>query len=188
MTEPTVLTGLLKLTRSATASVDALMARAIGCVRDLVSENGAVNPDFLDREQTAAHGLAWLATCAEALRQMQQWAERLEGKGRFGKVEQLIHQIAFGEYLSQIVGGIPMSQHEIVRPWDLGLSPEDLQDALSPDVLVLTRKGNSQCARMRLVELIRTMNGDIVFGATGLDGELEMIREQFRRFARDRIE
>ena len=188
MTEPIVLTGLLKLTGSATASVDALMARAIERVRDLVGESGTVSPDLLDREQTAAHGLAWLATCVEALRQMQDWAERLEGKGRFGKVEQLIHQIAFGEYLSQIVGGIPMSQHEIVRPWDLGLSSEDLQEALSPDVLALTRKGNSQGARMRLVDLIRDTNGDIVFGATGLDDELEMIREQFRRFARDRIE
>ncbi|MYK30441.1 MAG: acyl-CoA dehydrogenase, partial [Boseongicola sp. SB0670_bin_30] len=187
MTEPIVLTGLLKLTRSAKDSVDALLALAIKRVRDLVSENGKANQDFLDREQTAAHGLAWFATCAEALRQMQEWAERLESKGRFGKVEQLTHQIAFGEYLSQIIGGIPMSQHEIVRPWDLGLSSEDLRDALSSDVLTLTRNGNSQTARMRLVELIRTMNGDIVYGATGLDDELEMIREQFRRFARDRI-
>ena len=188
MTEPTVLTGLLKLTKSATASVDALMSRAVERVRGLVGEGGTVHPDLLDREQTAAHGLAWLATCAEALRQMQEWAERLEGKERFGKVEQLTHQIAFGEYLSQIIGGIPMSQHEIVRPWDLGLSSEDLQDALSPEVLALTRNGNSQAARMRLVEMIRTINGDIVYGATGLDDELEMIREQFRRFARDRIE
>ncbi len=188
MTEPTVLTGLLKLTRSATASVDTLMSRAIERVRDLVGECGTVHPDLLDREQTAAHGLAWFATCAEALRHMQEWAERLEGRGRFGEIEQLTHQIAFGEYLSQIIGGIPMSQHEIVRPWDLGLSPDDLQAARSPDVLALSRKGNSQAARMRLVELIRAINGDIVYGATGLDDELEMIREQFRRFARDRIE
>ena len=188
MTEPIVLTGLLKLTESATKSIDALLARAIEHVRNLVSESGMVNPDLLDQEQTAAHGLAWLATCAEAMRQMQEWTERLESKGRFGTVEQLTHQIAFGEYLSQIIGGIPMSQQEIVRPWDLGLSSEDLQDALSPEVLALTGKGNSQAARMRLVEMIRTINGGIVYGATGLDDELEMIREQFRRFARDRIE
>ena len=188
MTEPTVLKGLLKLTKSATGSIDALLARAIERVQDLVSENGKVDPDLLDSQQTAAHGLAWLATCAEAMRKVQEWAERLEDKRRFGEVERLTHQIAFGEYLSQIIGGIPMSQHEIVRPWDLALSSEDLQDALSPEALALARKGNSQAARMRLVEMIRSMHGDIVYGATGLDDELEMIREQFRRFARDRIE
>ncbi|MYG26490.1 MAG: acyl-CoA dehydrogenase [Boseongicola sp. SB0677_bin_26] len=188
MTEPIVPKGLLELARSATESIDALLARAIERVRDLVSENGTVDPDLLDRQQTAAHGLAWFATCAEAMRKMQEWAELLEGKGRFGEVEQLTHQIAFGEYLSQIIGGIPMSQHEIVRPWDLGLSSEDLKGALTPEVLELTRKGNSQAARMRLVDMIRAVNGEIVYGATGLDDELEMIREQFRRFARDRIE
>ncbi len=188
MTEPIVPKGLLELARSATESIDALLARAIERVRDLVSENGTVDPDLLDRQQTAAHGLAWFATCAEAMRKMQEWAELLEGKGRFGEVEQLTHQIAFGEYLSQIIGGIPMSQHEIVRPWDLGLSSEDLEGALTPEVLELTRKGNSQAARMRLVDMIRAVNGEIVYGATGLDDELEMIREQFRRFARDRIE
>lgn len=188
MTEPIVPKGLLELARSATESIDALLARATGRVRDLVSENGTVDPDLLDRQQTAAHGLAWFATCAEAMRKMQEWAELLEGKGRFGEVEQLTHQIVFGEYLSQIIGGIPMSQHEIVRPWDLGLSSEDLEGALTPEVLELTRKGNSQAARMRLVDMIRAINGEIVYGATGLDDELEMIREQFRRFARDRIE
>ena len=188
MTEPIVLKGLLELARSATESIDALLARATERVRDLVSENGKVDPDLLDRQQTAAHGLAWFATCAEAMRKMQEWAELLEGKERFGEVEQLTHQIVFGEYLSQIIGGIPMSQHEIVRPWDLGLSSEDLQGALTPEVLELTRKGNSQAARMRLVDMIRAINGEIVYGATGLDDELEMIREQFRRFARDRIE
>ncbi len=188
MTEPIVLANLLKQTKAATDSVDALLARAIGRVRFLASENDEVSSALLDREQTATHGLAWFATCAQALRQVQGWAERLESKGRFGEVEQLTHQIAFGEYLSQIIGGIPMSQHEIVRPGDLGLSPEDLQDTLSPDTLALARNGNSQAARMRLVELIRTLAGDIVYGATGLDDELEMIREQFRRFARDRIE
>ncbi len=169
-------------------SVDALLSRAIERVRDLASDGGTVSPALLDSEQTAAHGLAWFATCAEALRQMQGWAERLEDKGRFSEVEQLTHQIAFGEYLSQIIGGIPMSQHEIVRPWDMGLSQEDLHDALSPDLLSLARNGNAQSARMRLVELVRTVDGDIVHGATGLDDELGMIRAQFRRFAQERIE
>ena len=34
----------------------------------------------------------------------------------------LILEIGFAEYLARIAGGIPMSQVEIVRPHDLGLS------------------------------------------------------------------
>jgi (2S)-methylsuccinyl-CoA dehydrogenase len=46
---------------------------------------------------------------------MHAWAERLNGEGKFGEVEQLILQIGLGEYLWQIYGGIPMSQGEILR-------------------------------------------------------------------------
>ena len=49
---------------------------------------------------------------------MQNWAERLAAEGKFGEVEQLIHQIAFGEYLWQIYGGIQMNQGEILRLQD----------------------------------------------------------------------
>ena len=61
-------------------------------------------------------GLAWLATYVEALRQMLGWAERLESAGRLGELEALILQAAYGEYLAQIAGGIPMSQGEIRAP------------------------------------------------------------------------
>jgi (2S)-methylsuccinyl-CoA dehydrogenase len=87
-----------------------------------LSVDGRVSGALLEENQTAAHGLAWLATYVESLRQMQAWAERLHGEGKFGEVEQLIHQIAFGEYLWQIYGGIPMSQGEILRPQDMGLA------------------------------------------------------------------
>ncbi len=40
----------------------------------------------------------------------------MEQQHRFGEMEALITQIAFGEYLNQIAGGIPMSQGEMVRP------------------------------------------------------------------------
>ena len=43
---------------------------------------------------------------------MQNWAERLNADGKFGEAEALTHQIAFGEYLNQIKGGISVSQGE----------------------------------------------------------------------------
>ena len=56
---------------------------------------------------------------------MHGWACRLEEAGQFGEAEQLILQIAFGEYLWQVYGGIPMSQGEIARPQDMGLNQDD---------------------------------------------------------------
>ncbi len=52
---------------------------------------------------------------------------RLQADGKFGEVEQLIHQIAFGEYLWQIYGGIQMNQGEMIRLQDMGLEQDDMR-------------------------------------------------------------
>ena len=188
MSETPVLPDLLALTKSALGPVSQLLDTARTHVHYLVSRDGRVAGDLIEANQTAAHGMAWFATYAEALREMHGWAEKLDGEGRFGEMEQLILQIAFGEYLSQIHGGIPMSQGEIVRPTDIGLSPDDRHGLMTPEITTLTESGNSEAARMRLVALMRERTAEITFGATGLDDELEMIREQFRRFAKERVE
>ena len=41
---------------------------------------------------------------------------------RLGEIEELLVRIGLGEYLAQMLGGIPISQGEIVRPADLGLT------------------------------------------------------------------
>ncbi|MEQ9037492.1 MAG: acyl-CoA dehydrogenase family protein [Silicimonas sp.] len=188
MNETPVLSDLLTLTGAALQPVEQVLAAARETVGKTVSHDGRVSGDLIEANQTAAHGLAWLATYAEALRQMHLWAERLEADGRFGELEQLILQIAFGEYLWQIYGGIAMSQGEIVRPQDMGLSQDDQRVLMTPAAMTLTQSGNTEAARMRLVALMRDRTADTTFGATGLDDELEMIREQFRRFSKDRVE
>ena len=188
MNETPVLSDLLTLTGAALQPVEQVLAAARDRVCALVTHDGRVSGDLIEANQTAAHGLAWLATYAEALRQIHLWAERLETEDRFGELEQLILQIAFGEYLWQIYGGIAMSQGEIVRPQDMGLSQDDQRALMAPAVTTLTQSGNTEAARMRLVALMRDRTADTTFGATGLDDELEMIREQFRRFARERVE
>ena len=99
----------------------------------------------------------------------------------------LILQIGFGEYLAQLAGGIPMSQTEIVRPHDLGLGAADLAAFRTPEVEALIADGNTDAARARLVALMAAAGGAASFGATGLDDDFEMIRDQFRRFADDRV-
>ncbi|MBT8416343.1 MAG: acyl-CoA dehydrogenase family protein, partial [Silicimonas sp.] len=188
MTEPAVIPDLLTLTGKSLAPLGRLLETATDRVRSMVTRDGKIAADLIEAHQTAAHGLAWLATYVEALRQMQGWAERLEADGKLGEIEQLILQIAFGEYLWQIYGGIPMSQGEIVRLQDMGLSQDDQGVMMTPEVKGLTQGANSDAARRRLVALMRDRTADITYGTTGLDDELEMIRVQFRRFAKERVE
>ncbi len=179
---------LLTLTGAAIAPAESVLEAAKARLREMVVEEGRVSSRKLEAHQCAAHGLAWLATYVEALRQMQTWANRLNEQGKFGEVEQLIHQIAFGEYLHQIAGGIPMNQGEVVRLQEMGLGWDALSGFQCTEVQTLMAQGNTQAARTRLVELMQERSAEITVGATGLDEELEMIREQFRRFALDKVE
>ena len=187
MAQDTLLPDLLTLTGAAVAPAESLLAKAIERVRTDVSSEGRVSAQLLEENQTAAHGLAWLATYVESLRQMQKWAEGLKANGQFGTMEQLIHQIAFGEYLWQIYGGIQMNQGEVVRLQDIGLSQDDARALMNTEVSLLCEKGNTQAARLALVALMQEGKAEITFGKTGLEDELEMIREQFRRYALDKV-
>jgi len=186
--DPIILPDLLSLTAAAVAPVEAILETAKERVRAQVTVDGRVSGAALEANQTMAHGLAWLATYVESLRQMQAWAERLQAEGKFGEVEQLLLQIGFGEYLWQVYGGIPMNQGEILRLQDLGLTQEDQRGLMASEVMTLTQMGNTQAARTRLVELMQERSAEIIVGASGLDDELEMIREQFRRYSVDKIE
>ena len=84
--------------------------RAVKGVAAKVGPGGKVDNAALEREQHAAHGLAWVATYVEVLRQIADYAKRLDGEGRFGEMESLLVQIGAGEYLAQLAGGVMMSQ------------------------------------------------------------------------------
>jgi (2S)-methylsuccinyl-CoA dehydrogenase len=183
-----LLDDLLGLTDAAVAPAEALLDQARTALRAEVVIDGRVSSSAVEAHQTACHGLAWLATYVESLRQMHGWATRLKDDGKFGEVEQLILQIGFGEYLNHLVGGIPMNQSEFVRMSDLGLGADALAGFQASEIRTLMAHGNTQAARTRLVELMRERAAEITVGASGLDDELEMIREQFRRFSVDKVE
>jgi (2S)-methylsuccinyl-CoA dehydrogenase len=183
-----VMPDLLATTQQALEGLDTLFEAAKGTVKSLVSKDGRVSSGLMEQHQAAAHGLSWLATYHESMRQMQNWATKLSDAGEFGEAEQLLHQIACGEYHAQIVGGIPMSQGEIIRLSDIKIPAAAQQDYQNAAVMNLIANGNTQAARTRLVELMQEQAGNVIFGASGLDEELEMIREQFRRFSVDKVE
>ena len=172
---------LLELAQEASAALDALLADAMAKVRERVLVEGHVVGRLLDREQRATHGLAWFATYVVAVRQLAAYAARMAGDGTLGEAEELLVRIGLGEYLAQIAGGIPMSQGEVVRPSDLGLSSAQVAARIDA-VEGLIGDGNNAERRSRLIELIRT-NHNATVGVCGLDETLESIREEMRKFA-----
>ncbi len=178
-----LLDDLLPLTASAVDAADALFVKAKASVFAKVAKDGKVSAAAIEREQFAVHGLAWLATYVEALRQLAAYAARMKEEGRFGEFEALIVQTAFGEYLSQMAGGIPMSQGETVRMRDLGVTHEEAQVLFNDAVRKLVMGGNTAPVRARLAELIAANAGAATFGDTGLEETYDAIRDQMRKFA-----
>ena len=179
---PTAEHELVELSREATAALDALLADAVAKVRERVVVAGKPDGRLFDREQRATHGLAWLATYVEAVRQLAAYTERMVGTGTLGEIEEHLVRVALGEYLAQIFGGIPMSQGELVRPSDLGLSAAQVAARINRNVEGLIASGNTVERRARLIELMRASHNATV-GMCGLDETLESIREEMRKFA-----
>ena len=179
---------LLAHGRAASHAIEGLLALATDSVRARVSEGGRLSPALLESEQRAAHGLAWLATYAQAIRELTAWGERLADENRLGETELLLISIGLGEYLAQIFGGIAMSQGEIVRLEDLGLEDGAIISARTPSVTTLIRSGNSASHRAVLIETIRAQQGAACVGDPGLDETLESIRDEMRKFAAAEVE
>jgi (2S)-methylsuccinyl-CoA dehydrogenase len=172
---------LIAATERALVAAETVLRAAQVRVGERIAPMGTIDPAALDREQIAAHGLAWMATYVEALRQLRLWAARLDASGAFGTAEGLILAVAFGEYLAQLAGGIAMAQGEIARPQDLWLSDDELAPLRTGDAGRLVR-GLGE-ARTRLA-LHLTDDSAAPFGETGLgDATLELIRDQISRFA-----
>ena len=187
MTNAPIVPHLLDRCDEAVLAAEGLLAAAKDSVAEMVTENGKISAKAVDREQRAAHGLAWYATYVEALRQMARWARALDGEGKFGEIEQLILQAAFGEYLAQLAGGIAMSQNEIARPYNLGLSNEVIGEFWSPAVDELAQLGTRAEVRAGIAEYLAKHEGAMFVGDPGLDDTMAMIREQFFRFAQEKV-
>lgn len=183
----TTSTNWLPDAKAAFASVEALYGRALAAVRARVTKDGKLSNELIEVEQHAAHGLSWFATYVQGLRELLAYADRLSAEGAYGEVENLLTRIGFAEYLAQVFGGIPMSQGEIVRLSDFGLSPADIAAARIPQVDGLVASGLTTANRARLAELIDHHEAAETIGATGLDETLEAIRSEMRKFASDNV-
>ncbi len=179
--------GAESLLTAGAGALDALAGFLQHCqaaVTDRIAPGGGVDAALLDRHQRAAHGLAWIATYREALVQLQDWAGRCAELDRFGIAERAIYRLGFAEYLSQLTGGIPIGQSEIVRPADLGV--EEAAERLRSDPAVRAMTMGLDGAALRRDLAARLAEGDQ--GADLLaDETLDLMRDQFSRYAAEKV-
>ncbi len=138
-------------------------------VRERVAPAGKIERALIDAEQHLVHGLAWVATYAETLREIADWARALGDA--FGETEQGLARLVAGEYMAQLAGGLPMTQVEIIRPSDFGVE--------APPV----RFSADQSDKTLVALALKQAQGRATLENTGLDGDLDLIRDQFRKFA-----
>jgi (2S)-methylsuccinyl-CoA dehydrogenase len=182
-TQSPLLPNILSLAADGERAAQAYGSAARAAVARLIAPKGRVDPALLEAHQFPAHGFAWIATYVSALQQLRRWAEALAAAGRLGELEKLILQAAYGEYLAQLLGGVPMSQVETVRPVDLGVSETELTAFDTAGVRTLLLRGNTEAVRQRIAALLGEALESGQFGELGLEDEaLVEIRRQFRRF------
>jgi (2S)-methylsuccinyl-CoA dehydrogenase len=177
-----ILPNLPDLLDAAADEAASLVTAISNAVSGRVKSDGRLDRAALDAEQHAAHGLAWAAAYAETLRQTAAWARALHAEGRLTEAEALPAQVLAHEYLSQLVGGIPMNQGEFFRPADVFAPAERLTH-----VLGRLRPGASQAVKHRIVELLEQARSRPSLEASGLDETLEAIRDQFHAFTDEKI-
>ena len=139
---------------------------------------------LLDREQRAAHGLAWLATYVEAVRQLAAYAERMQDDGqsrrdrgaarphrprRISRADPRRHPDEPGRDRAP---GRP-------RPVDGRRSAARMTPAV--EALIATGNTAENRARARRADARRSHGATV--GACGLDETLEAIRDEMRKFA-----
>jgi (2S)-methylsuccinyl-CoA dehydrogenase len=177
----------LETAEKAFASVEKLYAQARSHVRAEVSPGGKISASALESSQHIAHGMAWLATYVEALREMLAYADRMHGEGRYGEIEDLLTRIGFGEYLAQAFGGIPMNQGEFIRPEDFGIQADTIAALKRGAVDSAISMGNTPANRARLMSLVAKQDASALIGDPGLDETMESIRDEIRKFGQAEV-
>jgi len=183
-----VIPNLVSVIGDACTAIEAYADAARGkCREALTKDDGRPDRAELERQQHMAHGLSWVVTYAETLRQTADWAARLEQDSKFGTTEALLTQILFSDYSAQLVGGIPMNQGEVIRPHELGVLTEADTLFAVPAVKKLILDGKTPTVMTAAAECLPDALSRNTVEETGLDETMSMVRDQFSKYAADKI-
>jgi len=175
---------LLATAQAALRVVRGYWERARSSAHEAVTHDGVIDARRFDSAQRRMHALAWIATAIEGLTQLERWCARLAHEGALSAGDRLVLCIGFGEYLGQILGGLPMSQNELIRPSDLLAEEAAAQLRGQAPVEHFLTQGNTVANRAQLAALLA--GGWRPYERFG-DEALDMLRDQVRRFTEEEI-
>jgi len=175
---PDLLAEAAQAAQAFVAAVQPGIAAYIGDVADRAA---------VDAKQHVLHGFAWYATYAEMMREVAEWARRLDDQGDFRTVDALLAQLLFAEYGAQLAGGIPMNQGETIRPSHLGADPEALALLDAPALRRLVEAGGTQAAKFAIAAALADAQGRATLENCGLDPMFDVIRDQFHAFTEKKV-
>jgi len=180
-----ILVGLAGLLEQAASAAQAF----VGAIRPMLREQIDAAPDrqAADRHQHVLHGYAWYATYAEMMREVADWARKLEETGELGAIDALLAQLLFSEYSGQLLGGIAMNQGESIRPRQLGAQAEQLALLDVPAIRQLIAEGGTQEVKSAIAGIMADSIGRATLENCGLDPMFDMVRDQFFAFAQQKV-
>ena len=182
-----IITGLTGVMAKAVTALDVYASALKSVAAKTLAPHGKPDRKALTAQQHLAHGLAWTVTYIETLREVSHWATRLETDGKFGEIDALLGQILFSRYLADIIGGIPMNQGETIRPHELGTLAEVETLFRTPAIATLITDGLTSASSAAAAALLQDALGRATAENTGLDDTMNMVRDQFRKFANDKV-
>jgi len=151
---------------------------------NLLTKENRIDNKLLEHYQFESHGYAWFETYRIGLRETFNWYQRLNELTKASDVDANILIFSFAEYITQMKNGIMISQTEMIRLEDLGLTDKDFDFMNRDEVKDLISLGLSNRLKKDIVD---SMEKEI-FPSLGLNDEtLEMIQDQFRKFAEEEI-
>jgi (2S)-methylsuccinyl-CoA dehydrogenase len=158
--------------RAALAAAQALVDSALAALREQCSTAGALAPELLDEQQFPSYEIAFCAADLSAATAFLDYGERVRGDALAGWAALQFGAEAVKAVLARLAS----------RPADFGLSLRQVTEA----ALAFEDTGlpGRYLAAARMAELGRLLGArEDDFLPADLDGEKEIIRDTFRRFA-----
>ena len=148
--------------------------------------NGVAIPEkHSDKNQHYFHGFAWYATYFKAIETAYKWIKSLNENDLLTEYEIEIAKVGISEYCLQILHGIPMSQSEIIRPDEIFID-ENLIEEFKKISQTIINESKSE-TKQKLCEIIKNNTNNGIFPNIGLDQTNEQIRQEFAKFTNEKI-
>ena len=155
----------------------------------LINSSRNNNSDFDQRDsnenQHFFHGFAWYATYVKAIENTSLWIKDLNNKNQLTEYELEIAKIGIGEFCLQVLHGIPMSQSETIRPYEIKINPKLLEEFGKASENIIS--SSSSAAKQNLSKIICDNYSNGISPNLGLDETYEQIKNQFARFTDEKI-